>query len=104
MDREALLRHLTILDFMALDLHLYLNTHPEDSEALEMYNDCVTRSAQVRQQFEENFGPLTAFRSVAQEDWPWNNCPWPWQESFNFSFAGEQSNTEPMVESDTLNM
>jgi len=88
LDREALLRQITILDFMALDLHLYLNTHPDDNEALEMYNDCITNGDKARHQFEEDFGPLTAFRSDGQAGWTWNRCPWPWQEGFNFEFSG----------------
>ena len=87
MSRDALLREITILDFMALDLHLYLNTHPEDSEALEMYNDCITRSQELRQQYEADYGPLTAFRSSGQPGWTWNQEPWPWEEKFNFEIS-----------------
>ena len=85
MDRESLLQQLTVLDFMALDLHLYLNTHPKDAEALEMYNDCLTSANKIRGQYEEHFGPLMAFRSYGQEDWAWMRSPWPWEESFNYS-------------------
>ena len=87
MERDALLREITILDFMALDLHLYLNTHPENSEALTMYNDCITRSQELRQMYEADHGPLTAFRSQGQRGWAWNREPWPWEEKFNFEIA-----------------
>ena len=87
MDRDALLREITILDFMALDLHLYLNTHPQDSEALEMYNDCIIRSQELRQEYEAAYGPLTAFRSHGQPGWTWNQEPWPWEEQFNFELS-----------------
>lgn len=84
--RNELLKKMTMLDFMALDLQLYLNTHPTDCQALEMYNDCVTNSQIVKEKYEAEFGPLTSFRSEGQEDWAWNDCPWPWQAEFNFSF------------------
>ena len=35
MDRDMILQSLTALDFMAVDLGLYLNTHPNNKEAIE---------------------------------------------------------------------
>ena len=88
--REALLKQITMMDFMALDLHLYLNMHPTDCEALEMYNDCTIGAKVAREKYEAEYGPLTGFRSEGQKSdgtkgWAWNDCPWPWQANFNFS-------------------
>ena len=85
LERDALLKQITILDFMALDLHLYLNTHPSDEEALTMYNDCITSGKVAREKYEMHYGPLTAFRSDGQKNWNWIDCPWPWHTDFNFS-------------------
>ena len=95
LNRHELLKQITMLDFMALDLHLYLNTHPTDSEALEMYNDCVSGSQAAKEKYEAAFGPLTGFRSEGQQcdsakSWAWIDCPWPWQADFNFSLENEQ--------------
>ena len=87
MERDALLREITILDFMALDLHLFLNTNPNDASALEMYNDCITRSNELRKEYEAAYGPLTAYRSYGQPGWTWINEPWPWEEDFNFELS-----------------
>ena len=87
MDRDALLREITIIDFMALDLQLYLNTHPDDTNALEMYNDCITRSKELHKLYAEDYGPLTSFRSKGQPGWTWNLEPWPWEEKFNFELT-----------------
>ena len=38
MVRETLLMKLMELDFMAVDLGLYLDTHPDNSEAIAEYN------------------------------------------------------------------
>ncbi|MCL2399354.1 MAG: spore coat protein CotJB [Defluviitaleaceae bacterium] len=86
MDREAMLKQITIMDFMATDLHLYLNTHPDDAEALKMFNNVVSQSAQVRNEYEEHFGPLVSYRSQDPTGWRWNDCPWPWESSFNFNW------------------
>lgn len=87
--RDELLRKITMLDFMAVDLQLYLDTHPTDGDALEMYNDCVTASQAIREKYELEYGPLVGFRSEGQRcgktgGWAWINCPWPWQSGFNF--------------------
>ena len=89
MDRETLLKQLTVLDFMSVDLHLFLNTHPSDAEALKMYNEVTANAAKVRCQYEEKYGPLTSYRSMGTKDWTWRCCPWPWSESFNFSMGEE---------------
>ena len=87
---KDLLKQLTVLDFMATDLHLYLNTHPEDALALKMFNDVTTKSAQVRKEYENHFGPLVSYRSSDIKDgqtpakWRWEDCPWPWERDFNF--------------------
>ena len=87
LDRETLLKQITITDFMAVDLQLFLNTHPQDAEALQMYNDTVARSMEMRDQYEAMYGPLVSFRSPGTPDWGWKDSPWPWQEKFNFDFA-----------------
>ena len=84
--RNELLKKLTMIDFMALDLHLYINTNPTDNRAIEMYNKYVSESKVLKKEYETQFGPLTSYRTEGQEGWDWADCPWPWQAEFNFSF------------------
>ena len=92
MNRDELLQNLTSLDFMAVDLGLYLNTHPTDQEAIAAYNKVITAADTVRMNYENEFGPLCSFRSYAQNEtnWQWKDNPWPWQTSFNYSLAGKE--------------
>lgn len=90
MDRELLLEQLTALDFMAVDLGLYLNTHPDDHEALAHYNSIIATAQNTREKFEEYFGQLCSFRSASNPDtWGWIDCPWPWQSDANFTLNWE---------------
>ena len=82
MDREQILCELTALDFMAVDLQLYLNTHPCDNEALKKYNQIVTKADCFRTEYEKAYGPLYSFRSVNNGAWNWIDDPWPWQCNF----------------------
>lgn len=92
MNRDTLLKTLSELDFIAVDLALYLNTHPSDSEAIQAYNQVITAADAVRMKYEAAFGPLCSFRSYAANTayWDWDNDPWPWQADANISFAGKE--------------
>ena len=84
--RETLLSKLTALDFMAVDLGLYLNIHSDDSEAIKEYNNIIEAANIVRMKYEEMYGPLTSFRSYAMDtcNWQWKDNPWPWENCFNY--------------------
>lgn len=92
MERDELLKKLSELDFIAVDLALYLNTHPSDREAIQAYNQVITAADAVRMRYEEAYGPLCSFRSFASDtqDWQWREDPWPWQADANFSLAGKE--------------
>lgn len=70
--------------FAAYDLQLFLDTHPNDSEALKMYAEIVKKANSAREDFEKNHGPLTAFSAANDtETWQWSKNPWPWDNADN---------------------
>ena len=85
MDRNELLSKLTALDFIAVDLALYLDTHQNNTEAIAVYNEVIAAADELRAQYESLYGPLCSYRSAATNpnDWTWNNDPWPWEKEFN---------------------
>ncbi len=84
MTRDELLNELMELDFMAVDIALYLNTHPNDMETIEEYNKVIRAADVVREKYETMYGPLCSFRSVSGKDkFDWIDDPWPWQKAFN---------------------
>jgi spore coat protein JB len=89
MNRDDLLRELTALDFVAVDLNLYLNTHPMDCEAIQEFNRVIHKAGQLRDMYEKAYGPLTANRS-SECPWQWFEDPWPWQSCFNFYLPREE--------------
>jgi len=58
-EREALMTKINQTGFFLDDLTLYLDTHENDTQALSLYHEKVTEYAQYRQQFAQNFYPLT---------------------------------------------
>ncbi len=71
MSRDQLLNKLTTLDFMSVDLHLYLDTHPKDKEAIETYNNIVREADCLRMEYEKLYGPLYSFRSFSKSQFHW---------------------------------
>lgn len=81
--RRELLDHIRALEFMAVELNLYLNSHPYDRRALYEYN-CYTQQLRVlKDEFQRRYGTLTNFgNQVSQYAWSWINDPWPWEEDY----------------------
>ena len=85
MDRDKLLKELTELSFMAFDLRLFLNTHPNNMEALEKFNSTTAAAKKIRTLFEKKYGPLTPVGSEPLQRWNWIDDPWPWNVKANFN-------------------
>jgi spore coat protein JB len=89
MERDEILRDLMALDFIAVDLQLFLDTHPEDEDALREYNRTLERAEPLREEYQRLCGPLYSFRSPNIGSWKWYKDPWPWQVSANFDLPEE---------------
>ncbi len=74
-DRETLLKKLSALQFAAWELHLYLDTHPDDFEALELHKKYACKSKELAELYESKYGPL---RSMSGSGEMWLKNPWPW--------------------------
>lgn len=75
-----LLEQLQAADFVLVELTLYLDTHPGDTQALQQYNQYSEYYNQLRTMFEARYGPLLQFgHSPAGNTWDWGTGPWPWQ-------------------------
>lgn len=72
-----MLRKLASLDFAAAELHIYLDTHPDDLTAADMLAKYEAKGSDVRREFEEKFGPLTVMNENGNR-WAWIADPWPW--------------------------
>ncbi len=70
--------------FAAYDLHLFLDTHPFNKEALKMYSAMIEKAKAAQLEFESKYGPLTPFFAAYDtEKWNWLENPWPWDSLEN---------------------
>lgn len=85
MSKKELLKRLTILDFLSVDLQLYLNINPEDTDAIAKYNSVIKEADAIRAMLEKMDFPIYSFRSYSNDSkFSWVDNPWPWENEFNF--------------------
>lgn len=77
-NRCALMRCLQELAFAVQESTLFLDTHPEDRQALAYHNEKLARWQEMKQRFVSQFGPLCP-ATADQESWRWVDSPWPWE-------------------------
>ena len=73
---------LQTMSFALQELALYLDTHRDDKEALELYRNMQELYAQCRERYEKECGPLTHMSPVA-DAYKWLCDPWPWEYAMN---------------------
>lgn len=76
-ERELLMRKIASTDFALIDLHLFLDTHPNNLNIAKKIEDYEMKSRQLRNEYERQFGPLT-LSSEEGNRWQWISNPWPW--------------------------
>ena len=78
-DRCAALYEISMVDFLLMDMKLYLDTHPTDRNALDYYHHYAKLLKELRESYAENFGPLFATQSSCNKEWEWGSEPNAWE-------------------------
>lgn len=73
------LGELMAIDFVADELSLYLDTHPEDREAFEMYQTVLALSKEAHEKVAESCGPIVKSDMLGMSRYAWLDAPWPWE-------------------------
>ena len=68
---DELLKAIAEASFFALDLQLYLDTHPDDTRALEMFREAVKQYQACKAAFEDSFYPLASTSAGKDGEWDW---------------------------------
>ncbi len=79
--REEMLKRISELDFAITDLNLYLDTHPECAEALEMLTKLAATCKSLKADYVRKYGPLmvTDVENETPFSWVSPKHKWPWQ-------------------------
>jgi spore coat protein JB len=77
------LSELQVLGFAIQELALYLDTHRDDHEALQVYQDYQKMYDHCRNVYLKEHGPMNHSQITDSSKYQWLNDPWPWEYSKN---------------------
>jgi spore coat protein JB len=74
---------LMALDFAIDELGLYLVTHSDDQEALQLYWSYIKLAEEGRKKYQQMYGPLLQTDLTPENGFVWLKDPWPWEKGGN---------------------
>lgn len=80
------LNELQALEFVIVELGIYLDTHQNDAEAFALYQEYVELERQAKAAYTAKFGPIMQTDAAADKTYTWLKDPWPW----NYQEGGKQ--------------
>ncbi len=73
--RKQKLLRLSALQFAAWELHIYLDTHPNDKNAALRHNELSAEYQKLLADYENEYGPII----LPATGNAWLDDPWPWE-------------------------
>lgn len=80
MNKEKLLARVSALGFAMHEYRLFLDTHPDNEDAKELFDKYSKKYALAKAEYEKEFGPITLNGYNSDE---WLKDPWPWENEAN---------------------
>jgi len=77
--REQALLEVQMYGFVAHEINLYLDTHPNNKRMIELYQKYAKKTKEAKEAFENQYGPLTVLNSSNKIPFEWVQGPWPWE-------------------------
>ncbi len=74
---------LQTLGFVVQELALYLDTHPDDTDALAQYRKYQKMYHDGMMNYSEDCRPLSHAQPVTDKTYTWLRDPWPWEYAAN---------------------
>ena len=81
MSREALLHDISVIDFVVVEMTMYLDTHPYEREAIAYLNHYVKMKNELEKEYSCQFEPMSVAYAPESDDnkWLWSLAPMPWE-------------------------
>jgi spore coat protein JB len=79
-NKNSVIKAVYELGFVMTEVLLYLDTHPNDSEAIEYYAEMRQRYNEAVEAYESMIGPLSFNRTGADNYFDWAATPLPWEK------------------------
>ncbi len=75
-EKKALLHEIRVCTFALIEAKLFLDSHPDDRQAIAFYRKHRAMLANLQKKWENCTGEV--FDANASR-WTWVDTPWPWQ-------------------------
>ncbi len=82
MDRRQLMQWIDEVSFAITEITLYLDTHPNDADALAFFNHYNEERRRAVALYSANYAPLTLDAIENCDYWRWALEPWPWEGGY----------------------
>ena len=76
--RPNLLREIQQTQFALVEANEYLDTHPNDQEALAYFDRAQKKLRELLTEYEARYGKIETAEGGKMR-WAWVDQPWPWQ-------------------------
>ena len=80
---KTLTHQMQALHFAISELGLYLDTHPTDQDALELFDQYIEQYEEIAQKYEADRGPTMQLHAGGTGSYRWIEGPWPWDYNAN---------------------
>ena len=77
--KKQLLKEIMQTDFVLKELNLFLDTHPTNKEALNMFKVYEKKANNLKNEYAKIFSSLTPSVNNNIDSWEWIEDPWPWE-------------------------
>lgn len=78
-NRNAAMEEINVISFAIDELRLYLDTHPNCTEALVMIREYMNKRHDMMKAFTEKYGSIEAYAINDGDKWLWNAGYMPWE-------------------------
>lgn len=84
-EKEDLLMKIGMLDFTLVDLGEFLDTHPDNQEALGYFEHFSKNLKLLEKEYTMKYGPLKMedMGNGTWDTWKWSTEPMPWEPAMN---------------------
>ena len=79
MVKNQLLKEIMQTDFVLKELNLFLDTHPTNKQALNMFKVYEKKADSLKNEYAKLFSSLTPSADNSADSWQWIENPWPWE-------------------------
>ncbi len=79
-EQKKMLYEISMIDFAIVEMNLYLDTHPCDTETIAYITQYNRVKSKMMQEYANRYWPLSV-RSImeCENEWTWALTPLPWE-------------------------